>query len=214
MIEGASHVKLSEAAVLKPETTATLEQQLADKQIIEKLKSFIKGHFPKLSADDINELAQETLVKALQSARRGSAFRGDSKLTTWLYSIAFNEARGGFRKQAHRRPTESLDELLATRGDRADLASSQPSSYDRLEGKDEARRLARLLARLTPKKREALELLIREEGDIKDEELAKELEIPVATARTRLHYARKELAKLLAAQKGAEAKKGGLAKAA
>lgn len=203
MIEGASHVKLPEAAILKPETIATLEQQLADKQIIEKLKSFIKGHFPKFSADDINELAQETLVKALQSARRGSAFRGDSKLTTWLYSIAFNEARSGFRKQASRRPTESLDELLATRGDRADLASSQPGSYDLLEAKDEIERLARLLARLTPKKRKLLECLIREEGDITAEELAGELKIPVATVRTRLHYARKELAKLLPTPKKA-----------
>ena len=46
---------------------------------------------------DAEDVAQETFVKAFRNLR---AFRGDSKFSTWLISIALNEARSQLRRQA------------------------------------------------------------------------------------------------------------------
>ena len=50
--------------------------------------------------EDAEDVAQETFVRAMQNL---AAFRGDSKFSTWLISIALNEARNRLRRQAARR---------------------------------------------------------------------------------------------------------------
>jgi RNA polymerase sigma factor (sigma-70 family) len=47
--------------------------------------------------EDAEDVAQETFVRAMQKLR---TFRGDSRFSTWLISIALNEARHGLRRRA------------------------------------------------------------------------------------------------------------------
>jgi len=47
--------------------------------------------------EDAEDIAQETFVRAMQKLR---TFRGDSRFSTWLISIALNEARHGLRRRA------------------------------------------------------------------------------------------------------------------
>jgi RNA polymerase sigma-70 factor (ECF subfamily) len=47
------------------------------------------------NVDDAKDVEQETFVRAF---RKLGAFRGDSSLSTWLISIALNEARGRLRR--------------------------------------------------------------------------------------------------------------------
>jgi len=47
--------------------------------------------------EDAEDVAQETFVRAMQKLR---TFRGDSRFSTWLISIALNEARQGLRRRA------------------------------------------------------------------------------------------------------------------
>lgn len=49
-----------------------------------------------LSHDDANDLLQNTFIKAWMSIE---LFRGDAKLSTWLYKIAFNECITFLNKQ-------------------------------------------------------------------------------------------------------------------
>ena len=44
------------------------------------------------SHDDANDILQNTFLKAWQSV---DGFRGDAKLSTWLYKIALNESISG-----------------------------------------------------------------------------------------------------------------------
>ena len=47
--------------------------------------------------EDAEDIAQETFVRAMQKLR---TFRGESQFSTWLISIALNEARHGLRRRA------------------------------------------------------------------------------------------------------------------
>jgi RNA polymerase sigma-70 factor (ECF subfamily) len=54
---------------------------------------------------EAEDLTQETMVKVNNALER---FRGESSLSTWIYSIATNVARDRYRSAAHR--AESLTE--------------------------------------------------------------------------------------------------------
>jgi RNA polymerase sigma factor (sigma-70 family) len=55
--------------------------------------------------EDANDLLQNTFIKAYQHIDR---FEGKSRLSTWLFRIAANEALS-FLHSKHRRPTDSLE---------------------------------------------------------------------------------------------------------
>jgi len=59
-----------------------------------------------ISHDDANDLLQNTFLKAWTSI---GFFRGESRLSTWLYKIAFNETMTFLNKQ-HAQNSISIDE--------------------------------------------------------------------------------------------------------
>jgi RNA polymerase sigma-70 factor (ECF subfamily) len=54
-----------------------------------------------------NDLFQEIVLQLWKSF---STFRGDAKITTWMYRIALNTAISGLRKMGRRIKTEELDD--------------------------------------------------------------------------------------------------------
>lgn len=58
------------------------------------------------SHDDADDVLQNTFMKAWQSI---DSFRGDAKLSTWLYKIAFNESMTFIEKE-RRRNNVSIDD--------------------------------------------------------------------------------------------------------
>lgn len=66
-----------------------------------------------VSHDDAEDVMQETAVKILTGI---DSYRGDSKLVTWLYRIATNEALLYLRRECHLfQSIDSLGEVLAER---------------------------------------------------------------------------------------------------
>ena len=59
-------------------------------------------------ADIRNDLFQEIVFQLWKSF---SSFRGEAKITTWMYRIALNTAISGFRKQTRNVRTEDLKEM-------------------------------------------------------------------------------------------------------
>lgn len=55
-----------------------------------------------------NDLFQEIVFQLWKSF---SSFRGEAKITTWMYRIALNTAISGFRKQTRNVRTEDLKEM-------------------------------------------------------------------------------------------------------
>lgn len=58
------------------------------------------------TSDDREDLFQEIL---LQLWRAYGSFKGDAKISTWMYRVALNTAISGFRKSSRRPQTSELD---------------------------------------------------------------------------------------------------------
>lgn len=129
---------------------------------------------------DLEDLAQEIFLVA---RRRLPDFDGGN-LPGWLYRItAFtvsdHRRRAWFRRVVRRPRDVALEELAQPGDGPAEIAERRQAEAA----------LQRVLARLSDRHREAL-VLFEIEG-YSGEEIARLLEIPVATVWTRLHHARK-----------------------
>lgn len=144
---------------------------------------------------EAEDAAQETFVKAYRAL---ASFRSESKFSTWLLSIALNEARSRLRK-ANRALTESLDEKLEEyEGDftPAMLADWREIPSEALERKELRATLQAAVDELPTHYREVFTLRDLEELD--PEEVAALLGITTNLVKVRLHRARMMLQKRLA----------------
>src|ERR1039457_7268163 len=124
------------------------------------------------------DLFQETWIRVLE---KGHQYDGKSKFATWLMTIAHNVAIDHLRK---RRPA-SLDEMR----DAEDAApfepvSAGPSPFEQVSALEDRARIQAALEQIPPIFREVLALRFQEQ--MKLEEIAKLINIPVATLKTRL----------------------------
>jgi RNA polymerase sigma-70 factor (ECF subfamily) len=133
------------------------------------------------NAAEAQDVAQEVFIRA----HRGLAdFRGDARLSTWLYTIAsrlcLNRLAGSERRLA--RPG---DEALAR------VPDVRPGPDQTLEREELEEALHRAIAELPEERR--IVVVLRDVEGLAYEEIADVLELPVGTVRSRLHRARVDL---------------------
>ncbi|CAN5805271.1 sigma-70 family RNA polymerase sigma factor [soil metagenome] len=128
-------------------------------------------------------LAEEVLADTLVAAWRGAgSFRGDARVTTWLFGIARNQAYNHLRR---RRPVP-VDEV------RTGTLIDHGAQPDRVvAARDELSRVAAEIEALSPEHREALLLAIA--GDLSYGEISEVLGVPVGTVKSRVANARRRL---------------------
>src|SRR6476660_697985 len=133
-------------------------------------------------------LAEDLLSEVfLDVWRQAAAFEARSSVSTWLLAIARYKALSARR----RRPDAELDETIAsTVADPAD----DPEVV--LQKKDRSERLRHSLERLSPEHGEVIDLLYYHGKSVKD--AAEIIGISEATVKTRMFYARRKLADLVA----------------
>ena len=139
--------------------------------------------------------AQEVMINAFRHLK---SFRGDAKFSTWLVTIAMNEARQRLRK-AKMAVQESLDgDLEGKEGDftPAVLTDWREIPSEALEKKEMRQKLREAVEQLPPIYREVL--VLRDLEELNQEETASALGIRVTLVKVRLHRARMMLQKLLA----------------
>lgn len=125
-------------------------------------------------------LAEDALQETFLDVYRGlEAFRGDSRLSTWIYRLALRTA---LRLRARHRDLPSDDD--------APTASIDPAGA--LTARDRVRRLEVAVAALPAEQRTVL-CLFAVEG-LGHREIADILGVPEGTVWSRLHQARKALA--------------------
>ena len=139
------------------------------------------------------DLLQETFFQALRSL---PDFRGDSKLSTWLYSIAKNVALARYRKDKRRSPLE--EETLTRVAAQSDGHPGDPSgtapSWDPAEQttrNEEKTLVHEALEELSENYREVIKL--RDLEELSTEETAEKLGLTRVNVRVRLHRARTKL---------------------
>jgi RNA polymerase sigma-70 factor (ECF subfamily) len=138
---------------------------------------------------ELDDLVQEVFVIAFRGMVR---FRGDAKLSTWLYRICVNVALGRLRSRSRRAPALPYAEL----DDAGDGGANAPDKQ--LERREELVQVYRALERLAPKKR--IVFILHEIQGLDIKEIAEIVQAPLVTVRTRLHYARKEFYRIVAAE--------------
>jgi len=147
--------------------------------------------------DAAADVAQDALLRA---HRKRKSFRGDSKLTTWLYSIASTTALMHLRKakRQRREVSVSFDPEQLDRDNHLDSFSPAPSP-DRLhEAREQVSLVRQELAELGDKY-EHIFMLRYGEGHT-ETEIANRLGLTVPTVKSRAHRARKAVRLALRAQ--------------
>src|SRR5918994_2070302 len=157
----------------------------AFRELVDRYKDLVFGVIARSSVDrsHVEDLAQEVFLKIYRGL---PYFRGEAKLTTWIFRIVLNLLSQESQKRRTQREV-ALD---------SDMPSHEPRSHDRSMSDLELRdRLEKAMARLPANYR----LLIAGHylNDVKYEDLAEALDIPVGTVKTHLHRAKKQLRELL-----------------
>jgi RNA polymerase sigma-70 factor (ECF subfamily) len=142
------------------------------------------------SVEDARDVAQEAFVQAYQKL---DSFRGQSQFYSWLFRIALNSSVDHHRRQ--RRPTVSID---ATREQTGAEPTDQHPEISPTFGVERTERQALVqlaLSKLSPDYRQVL--ILKEMEDMKYDEIAELVKIPVGTVRSRIHRGRAELKGIL-----------------
>ena len=137
-------------------------------------------------ADEAENIVQETFAEAYRQIDR---FRGDSKVSTWLFSIARHLAFGHLRKAKRHSylEHETIEFLSAAQGDDASSDETMAS----VEAKERRRILHDALDELPDHYRRVVQ--IRDLQERSTAEAAEELGLTEVNVRVRLHRARKQL---------------------
>src|SRR3989442_5075246 len=138
-----------------------------------------------------DESAAEDLVSEvfLDVWRKAGGYQGRSQVTTWLLAIARNKALSALQ----RRSNEELDEHAA-----AALEDPQDGPEVTLQNRQKAEVLLNCLRQLSLAHREVIDLVYYHEKSI--DEVAEITGVPQNTVKTRMFYARKQIAELMALQ--------------
>jgi RNA polymerase sigma-70 factor, ECF subfamily len=150
--------------------------------------------------EDAFDAAQDTFMSAL---RKMDQFRGDAAFTTWLHRVAVNACYDELRKQ-QRRP---LLHVIAP-GDADEPREAGPPSADHADEVTGSIDAAAALRRVPEEFRVAL--VLADVQDLPYEQIARILEVPVGTVKSRVHRGRLALAKAMGIGEGAAGEPGPL----
>lgn len=184
--------------------------KLAQKGDTEAFEELVGRHRDKIYArafsmlrneDDAVDLSQEAWVKGWQRLHQ---FQGDASFATWMTRIVINLCLDQLRKQKRVR-TDSIDQLDEESGGvERQLPIVNPNPTERLERGELRQRIDRALAQLSYEHRTVL--ILHEFEELEYKMIAKKMECSIGTVMSRLFYARRKMAALLAGLKKEELK--------
>lgn len=157
-------------------------QEAGFKTLIKDYQQPLYWHIRKIVFDheDADDVLQNTYIKVFKNIK---SFRGDSKLSTWMYRIASNEALT-FIKQKSRKMGLSINEYNENK-----INNLEADVY--FEGDAIAQKLQLALAKLPEKQRLVFNLKYFEE--LKYSDIAEILETSIGGLKASYHHAVKKI---------------------
>lgn len=168
---------IDEKAILK-ELEDPLKRRAAFSKIVSAYQEQVYWQIRKLviNHDDTSDVLQNTFLKAWTNIEN---FRGDSKISSWLYTIAHNEALTFLTKvQAEREMTAD---------DPDGYLRDQIQSDKFFDGDEAQKKLLLAIATLPPKQRQVFNM--RYFDEIPYEEISKILDTSVGALKASYHFA-------------------------
>ncbi len=132
--------------------------------------------------DEIDDIVQTIFLQIHRSLPR---YKGQSKLSTWIYRISVNVSLQYIRKRKRRRV------FLRFTSDNSEFERAGNDVRGQYDEREVMKRLYELLDTLSDKKRTVF--VLHELDGLALEDVAEVCSIPVNTVRSRLHAARREL---------------------
>jgi RNA polymerase sigma-70 factor, ECF subfamily len=149
--------------------------------------------------EDAVDISQEAWVKGWQRLKQ---FQGDSSFLTWMTRIVINLCLDTLRRQKRQR-AESIEEMEAGAGGverQMPIVTANPTAG--LERTELRQRIDRALNQLSYEHRTVL--ILHEFEELEYKEIAKRMECSIGTVMSRLFYARRKMAALMAGYKKTE----------
>jgi len=159
-------------------------------------KIYARAYSMLRNEDEALDLSQEAWVKGWQ---RLNQFQGDSSFGTWMTRVVINLCLDHLRKQKRHRSEsiEALDEESGGVERQMPVLEVNPTAG--LERQELRERIDRALGQLSPEHRTVL--VLHEFQEMEYKEIAKTMGCSIGTVMSRLFYARRKLAALLAGWK-------------
>ena len=137
---------------------------------------------------DAEDLTQEAFIKAYRAL---PTFRGDSQFYTWIYRIAVNTAMNYLSAQSIRPPADDVEVEVAEQIDAGVRLQDHATPLNRLLEEEIAITIRDTIDELPEEMRIAITL--RELEGLSYEEIAKAMDCPVGTVRSRIFRAREAI---------------------
>lgn len=149
------------------------------------------------SADDAADLSQEVFIKMYRTLSTFDTTR--ASFMTWVTTVTRNLLVDHFRKGKYDRITDSLEATAGNQEDGLTLAEQLEdrgaSPEARMRSQETQKLVHEALRRLSPELREAV--ILRDLQDLDYKDIAKVLNVPEGTVKSRINRGRTELARLL-----------------
>lgn len=181
------------------------QKDSVDKQLVERVRRGDKRAFDLLilkyqhkiisivgrylgDRNDVQDVSQETFIKAYRAIPN---FRGESAFYTWLYRIAINTAKNHLVSKSRRPPNIDIDIDDGEFQDNSAVLRDNESPQASLATKQMEEVIFRAIENLPEELRVAVTL--REFEGLSYEEIARIMDCPVGTVRSRIFRAREAI---------------------
>ncbi len=142
---------------------------------------------------EVEDVTQEAFIKAYRAL---PAFRGDSAFYTWLYRIGINTAKNYLMAMGRRAPTSTEVEAEEAEGfEEGEQLRDINTPESLLLSNEIARTVNTTIERLPEELRTAIQM--REIEGMSYEDIAKAMDCPIGTVRSRIFRAREAIAEQL-----------------
>ena len=143
-----------------------------------------------IGEQDAEDMAQVVFAKV---SRGLASFKGQSKLSTWVYRIATNTAIDKLRSPAHRHASvqDSLEDSAGVKINVPRIRQTETSTDQKVIRKEMSECVREYVDRLVPDHRTVL--VLKELEGFKNREIADILDISLENVKMRLHRARASL---------------------
>lgn len=161
--------------------------QLAFEAFIRRYHGPLLGYLDRLlhNGQKAEDLAQETFIRLIRQLRQGGV---PERIKPWLYQVAKNLCRDYWRSGGYKTDSSLTPELP----DRPDERTSVVELYERQETRKE---LVQVLEELSEVQRDVV--MLRFFQDLKLQEIAEVLELPLGTVKAHLYQSLRKLKKRL-----------------
>ena len=147
--------------------------------------------------DTARDMVQEIFIKVYENI---TLFRGESQIYTWLYRVATNHILNHLKKARRQKWLNLLDKpigdvILEEQIDPLFWGSGAPRPDRQLEKSEREKLVWSMIQRLAPKYR--IPLVLNRYEDMSYHQVAETMQISLSAVETRIHRAKKELARFL-----------------